>query len=175
MGKTHEEPQKHQPRKSLRLSGYFYGSSGAYSVTVCTKGRRPYFKHPALEQILKDEWINLRQHFAGVTPDILVVMPDHIHCIVWIDAEVEDSPTLDQIIGGYKSIINVVWIRYVKEVGLKGPWQLWQRSFQDHIIRSEQDLREKQNYIHNNPLVAEMKEEWKKAEVEEKKKKAKDK
>lgn len=167
MSETYEKPQKHKPRKSLRLAGYYYGTSGAYSVTICTEHRQPYFKQPMLEQILKEEWINLPQHFAGITPDVLVVMPDHIHGVVWIDEEVENAPTLDKLIGGYKSITNVLWLRYMKKTGTKGSWKLWQRSFNDHIIRNEQDLREKQNYALNNPIVAEQKEEQKREKEKE--------
>jgi REP element-mobilizing transposase RayT len=164
MSEAHEKAKKHKPRKSLRLADYDYGSSGAYSFTACTKGRKPYFKHPILELILKEEWANLPHHFNGITPDTFIIMPDHVHGIVWIDAEVEGPPTLSDVIGGYKSIINVVWLQYIKENGIRGPWQLWQRSFNDHIVRNERDLVEKQNYILNNPIVAELKEEQKKSE-----------
>ncbi|GAC1362286.1 MAG: hypothetical protein NVS2B12_04330 [Ktedonobacteraceae bacterium] len=92
---------------------------------------------------------------------MLVVMPDHIHGILWIDATVEGSPTLHTAIGGYKLIVSVVWLRFVKETGMVGPCTLWQRSFHEHIIRNEQDLVEKQRYLLNNPIVAELKNEQK--------------
>ncbi|GAC1368162.1 MAG: hypothetical protein NVSMB44_34420 [Ktedonobacteraceae bacterium] len=159
MSETRKEPKKYKPRKSLRLPGYDYTSSGAYSCTLCTEGRHPYFKHPVLDRILKEEWANLIHHYVGVAPDILVVMPDHVHGILWIDATVEGSQALYTVIGGYKSIVSVVWLRFVKETGMAGSWNLWQRSFHDHVIRNEQDLVEKQRYALNNPLIAEMKKE----------------
>ena len=162
MSEMHKEPNEHEPRKPLRLPEYDYGSSGAYSFTICAKDRRPYFKHPVLELILKEEWINLPLHFVGITLDTFMVMADHVHGMLWIDAEVEGSKTLDEIVGGYKSTANVAWLRYIKANGMRGPWKLWQRSFNDHVIRNEQDLMEKRKYILNNPIVAEMKREQKK-------------
>jgi REP element-mobilizing transposase RayT len=147
----------HPPRQSLRLSDYDYGSSGAYSVTICTRKRQPFFTIPALRQILEAQWEALPLHFVGITPDTLVVMPDHLHAILWIDAEVKGSPDLSEVIGGYKSIVSVAWLRYLKREGVKGPGQLWQRSFNDHIVRNERDLQEKQKYILNNPIKAELK------------------
>jgi REP element-mobilizing transposase RayT len=159
MTDAEKKSKTYKPRKPLRLSSYYYGSSGAYAFTACTRKRLPYFEHPVLKQILHEEWVNLSQHFVGITPDVLVVMPEHIHGIIWIDATIEGSPTLDGVVGGYKSIASVAWIRYMNETGTRGSGRLWQRSFNDHIIRNDQDLEEKRNYALNNPIVADMKEE----------------
>jgi putative transposase len=147
----------HPPRKQLRLEGYDYSSSGAYSVTICTKDRQPFFTIPILHQIAEAEWETLPLHFAGIAPDTLVVMPDHLHAILWINDEVKGSPTLIDAIRGYKSLVSVTWIRYLKQTGKKGPGHIWHRSFNDHIIRNERDLQEKQQYILNNPIKAELK------------------
>jgi REP element-mobilizing transposase RayT len=147
----------HPPRKSLRLCDYDYSSSGAYSVTLCTRRRQPFFVIPALRQILEAQWEALPLHFTGIIPDTFVVMPDHLHAILWIDACTKRSPDLSKIIGGYKSIVSVAWMRYLKREGLEGTGQLWQRSFNDHIVRNEQDLQIKQKYILNNPIKAELK------------------
>ncbi len=155
---------QHPPRKRLRLANFNYGSSGAYSVTICTKGRQPFFTIPALCQIVESEWEALPHHFSGIAPDTLVVMPEHLHAILWIDDEVEGSPTLIDVIGGYKSIVSVAWLRYLKQTGMKGPYYLWQRSFHDHVIRNERDLQEKQQYILNNPIKAELQIEQKRHE-----------
>ena len=105
---------KYSPRKWQRLPGYDYGSSGAYSVTICTRGRKPFFRIPALRQILEGQWAALAQHFVGITTDVLTIMHDQVHCVVWIDAEVEGSPDLSDVIGGFKSLTSVAWIRYIK-------------------------------------------------------------
>jgi putative transposase len=137
----------HPPRKSLRLQDYDYSSSGAYLVTLCTRRRQPFFVITALRQILEAQWEALPLHFTGIIPDTFVVMPDHLHAILWIEANVKRSPDLSEIIGGYKSIVSVAWLRYLKRERLEGTGQLWQRSFNDHIIRNEQDLQIKQKYI----------------------------
>ena len=61
--------------------------------------------------------------------------------------------SLAEIIGAYKSITTV---EYVRSVNLNG-WQpfhgrLWQRSYYDRIIRDECELHRAREYIVNNPL-----------------------
>ncbi len=77
-------------RRSIRLSNYDYRSAGAYFVTICTYGR---------ECILEDanvhEWVCAAWHRAvcgGVDqPEYeFVVMPNHVHGIVWLANEVPD-------------------------------------------------------------------------------------
>lgn len=157
MPTEHGSAMYHPPRKSLRLHDHDYSSGGAYSVTLCTRKRQPFFVVPALRQILEAQWEALPLHFTGITPDTFVVMPDHLHAIIWIDADVKRSPDLSDVIGGYKSIVSVAWLRYLKREGLEGMGQLWQRSFNDHIIRNEQDLQVKQKYILDNPIKAALK------------------
>jgi REP element-mobilizing transposase RayT len=159
MSKEHGSVIYHPPRKSLRLRDYDYGSSGAYFVTLCTRRRQPFFVIPALRQILEAQWEALPYHFLGITPDTFMVMPDHLHAILWIDANVRRSPNLSEAIGGYKSIVSVAWQRYLEREGLEDTRLLWQRSFNDHIIRNEQDLQVKRKYILDNPIKAELKRE----------------
>ncbi|GAC1362284.1 MAG: hypothetical protein NVS2B12_04340 [Ktedonobacteraceae bacterium] len=64
MSEIREEPKKYKPKKSLRLPGYDYSSSGAYSCTIRTEGFHPYFKHLVLDHILKEEWTNSIHHYV---------------------------------------------------------------------------------------------------------------
>jgi putative transposase len=147
-----------QPRKKLRLPDHDYRSMNAYYITICTYKRQPFFEEPLLRSILEEQWNILPQQFTTIIPDIFVIMPDHVHGILWIDAKpVKGSPSLSKIIGAYKSKTCVLWLRergYAKD-GYIG--SIWQRSYYDHIIRSEEDYEIKRNYILNNPIVAELK------------------
>ena len=77
-------------RRSIRLEGYDYASSGAYFVTVCTAHRRPLFGRVVGEQMVEDRnartvrgcWLELPDHYPHVRLDAFVVMPDHVHGIV---------------------------------------------------------------------------------------------
>ena len=73
-----------------------------------------------------------------------VVMPNHIHMILWIHAgdsgRMISAPTISTVVGQMKR-----WA--AKQSGVP----LWQRSYYDHIIRGEEDHRAAAEYIDANP------------------------
>jgi len=90
---TPYDPQKYH-RRSIRLKGYDYTQPGAYFVTMVTSQRDEVFgavvngemQLSALGQIAKDEWmrsIGIRREIR-LNEDEFVVMPNHIHGIVWM-------------------------------------------------------------------------------------------
>jgi REP element-mobilizing transposase RayT len=81
-------------RRSIRLKGYDYTQPGAYFVTLTTVRRASVFgdvvngemKLSALGEIVLDEWmrsIGIRKEIQ-LHEDEFVVMPNHIHGIVWM-------------------------------------------------------------------------------------------
>jgi putative transposase len=87
------DPRKHQ-RRSIRLKGYDYAQPGAYFVTLCAWQREDLFGAVVngemhlnpLGQIVHDEWLRsmgIRQEIR-LYEDEFVVMPNHLHGIVWI-------------------------------------------------------------------------------------------
>ncbi len=112
----------------------------------------------AFGKIAESELRNIPKHFSEVLVDHYVVMPNHIHAILFIgdnDCDAEQSrpaersrpfPTVSTVVGLYKSgtarLIHAI-----------APQQdVWQKSFYDHIIRNEQDYAEIWNYIDTNPI-----------------------
>jgi len=77
------DPQKHH-RRSIRLKGYDYSSPGAYFVTICTKERECVLDDPVVTGIITDVWHALPGWFPTIGLDEFVVMPNHVHFIVWI-------------------------------------------------------------------------------------------
>jgi REP element-mobilizing transposase RayT len=80
-------------RKRLRLSDYDYASYGAYFVTIVTNERRTLFGDVdadgmtlnALGRSVDDWWLRLASKFEkAVELDEYVVMPNHLHGIVWL-------------------------------------------------------------------------------------------
>lgn len=67
-------------------------------------------------------------------------MPDHLHALVGIAGE--DSLTK--------------LIRDFKRVTARLARIQWQRNFFDHRLRHDESLREKEDYIHENPIRAEL-------------------
>jgi REP element-mobilizing transposase RayT len=77
----------------VRLAGYDYSQTGAYFVTVCTQDRACLFgvvtEGGAMcwndaGHMLVAQWEALADRFPAVEIDAFVVMPNHLHGIVWI-------------------------------------------------------------------------------------------
>jgi len=94
------DPNKHH-RRSIRLKGYDYTQPGAYFVTICTHGRAPLFGRVAggdmvpneCGTIVREEWFRSAEIRDEIElfPDEFVVMPNHVHGIVWIVATVDPA------------------------------------------------------------------------------------
>ncbi len=168
-------------RRSIRLKGYDYTQPGAYFVTICTHGREMLFGQVVNGEMILNEWgqIVWEEWFrtAHVRPyvrlydDEFVVMPNHIHGIIWIVAT--DTPhemrppvgatrrvaptderprgplpcSLGAIIGQFKSIVTK---RINARRGTPGA-PVWQRNYYEHIIRTERALNAIRHYIAANP------------------------
>ena len=74
-------------RKPLRLSEYDYTQTGAYFVTICTVGRQCLLHDTPLMSILADVWMHLPNHYPTIALDAFVIMPNHIHFIVWLNQD----------------------------------------------------------------------------------------
>jgi REP element-mobilizing transposase RayT len=86
-------PQIHH-RRSIRLQGYDYSQAGAYFVTICAWQRGCLFgdvaagemRLNAVGKIVEWEWRRLGEGFPNVELGEFVVMPNHIHGIIFIHA-----------------------------------------------------------------------------------------
>mgnify|MGYP000149145336 CR=1 FL=1 len=85
------KPDEHR-RRSIRLTGYDYGRTGAYFVTLCTQNRNCLFgevvddtmRLNAAGEMVQRWWAELPRKFPGARTDTLGVMPNHIHQIIVI-------------------------------------------------------------------------------------------
>ena len=83
------DPARHH-RRSIRLPAFDYRSAGAYFVTVVTHGRQCLFGEVvggsmcrnATGDVVARCWAAIPQHFAFVTLDEWVIMPNHMHGIL---------------------------------------------------------------------------------------------
>lgn len=147
--------EKQFVRKRNRIKNFDYSSPGAYFVTICTANREKCLWDkcngdlwPPLSElgmIVQREIQKLDTVYSSIHIDKFTIMPDHIHMIILIetsiDESVQDPPSLSRVIQQFKGIIT-------KQIGRS----LWQKSFYDHGIRSQQDYEEIWQYIHNNPF-----------------------
>jgi len=93
------DPQRHH-RRSIRLPGWDYTSAGAYFVTIVTHERMPLFGEIVdgemrlndAGRVAEQCWLEIPLHFPHVELDAFVIMPNHVHGILWI---VEPPPTTE--------------------------------------------------------------------------------
>jgi putative transposase len=140
-------------RQSLRLKGYDYSQPGNYFVTICSWQRLPLFETPTLHEMIIETWRNLPNRYPTITVDSFVVMPNHLHGIVNINAPIMDAsnPTLGNIINAFKSLVTVNWISFNKVNGIAYSGHVWQGRYYDHIVRNKRELEQIRTYLLNNP------------------------
>lgn len=91
MNKFKFDPMKHH-RRSIRLKGYDYALEGAYFVTIVTQGRECLFGEIVdgemhlneYGKIVQKWWEEIPRHFPNVATGALIIMPNHIHGIIFI-------------------------------------------------------------------------------------------
>jgi REP element-mobilizing transposase RayT len=158
----------------MRLTEYDYSMPGAYFVTTCTKNRELLFDHPKAKLAVESALQALLDIFANIELGEFVVMPNHIHCVVWIvgdgsyrlhpgtwqqddlrrggqlpdSMKVTQFETLSNIIGAFKTTAATGINKLRGQIGAP----VWQKSFYDRIVRNEQDLELIYRYILHNPI-----------------------
>ena len=80
-------------RRSIRHRAYDYRQPGVYYVTVVTHRREPLFEDPVLCRLAETMWQRLAGHFPGLTLDVWVVMPNHVHGILVLDPPSPGPPS----------------------------------------------------------------------------------
>jgi REP element-mobilizing transposase RayT len=151
-----------QQRKHIRLRNFSYASSNAYFITICVKYFQPLLGSIkngicGLSEIGCVAALNLQNipdHYPHASLDEYIIMPNHLHCILFInrpdhfhisnDFGRTVAGSVSTIIGHVKGAVTK-WSRENK-ISLQ-----WQPRFYDHVIRDEKEYRAIKNYIINNP------------------------
>jgi REP element-mobilizing transposase RayT len=113
-------------------------------VTFCTCGRTP-LPEPARDLVLRH---CLREHSRRIHLHAVVVMPDHVHMLVLPlrDENGWPFPLVDIL----QCLKSATAHRINKLLHRSGP--VWQEESFDHVLRSDECLKEKVEYIRQNPL-----------------------
>ena len=148
-------------RKQNRLSSYDYDQEGAYFITICTQDRKCLLSRivgggafDAPDNLLTDVGKIVEKNILSgdrverITIANYVIMPNHIHLLLIVDAESSGtskapSPT-NAVIPHFISTFKRFCHRYLEQ-------KIFQRSYHDHVIRNEQDYAKIWEYIENNP------------------------
>jgi REP element-mobilizing transposase RayT len=100
-------------------------------------------------KIISDCWFDLPNHYLNIILDEFIVMPNHIHGIIFIQnfACKQQPHGLSEFVRAFKSF-SARRINEFRKSNLEG---IWQPRFYDHIIRSDNELDRIRTYIRNNP------------------------
>jgi len=79
--------------ESTRFKDYDYSFDGAYFITICTKNKEHYFGEIVNGELQGTEqskiclacWLNLPNHYNNCILDAFVIMPNHVHMIIFIE------------------------------------------------------------------------------------------
>lgn len=156
-------------RKPTRIKDYDYSETGAYFVTICVNDRKPILSkisvgegiappastnEPQIKltpcgEIVKEQLLLIESRYPNVTVKEYVIMPDHIHAVIFIDKNTGGaipSPTLSDVVCAFKSLTS----RQCRQrFGIE---KIFQRSFAEHIVRDDVDYKTRLNYILQNPV-----------------------
>jgi len=165
--------------ESTRLPEYDYFQIGYYYITICTENKTNYFGKiendimflNEIGEIANKYWLEIPEHYPNVKLDEYIIMPNHIHGIIFIKNNVSENNSgasvetqnivslqnqnkfqhiipgsIGSIIRGFKIGVTK-WVRQNTKIDT-----IWQRNYYDHIIRNEKSLYKIRHYIKYNPL-----------------------
>jgi len=160
-------------RKHIRLRNYDYREAGAYFVTVCTHNRRPILSVVQKDgvalrpegEIVRAAWLDIPNHHPHVTIDAFVVMPDHLHGILFFGPDYATEIDLyepraqqaapPQVLPGslgavVRSFKSACSRRINMRLGTPGA-PVWQRGYWERVLRNAVELQHAREYIADNP------------------------
>jgi REP element-mobilizing transposase RayT len=157
-------PEIHH-RRSIRLKGHDYAGGGLYFVTMCAHREFINFASgkpfgavagathvPPVQarEIIEEMLVVAEQKNPFWKWEETVVMPDHFHALVRMEAS---NRTLGNVMGSFKAAVS-------KEIRRRGntcvaridaQMQIWQRNYYEIIVHGEEMERNIRNYIRMNP------------------------
>ena len=129
-------------------------------LTCTIVGWLPVFTRPETVQIVLDSWRFLQAE-RRLTLYGYVILENHLHLIA-------SSPDLGKEVKNFKSftarqIIDLLKLRQAtvlldqlewrkRRYKIESKYQLWQEGSHPQLIQSEEMMRQKLEYIHNNPV-----------------------
>ncbi|WP_041245412.1 transposase [Geotalea uraniireducens] len=174
-------------RQSIRLRSYDYRLSGAYFITVCIFQREPILAEivdgaarlTPLGEVVREEWLRSGQIRQEIELDEYVVMPNHLHGIVFIRDNVgahgmrpggmhpdctpdyADSENRahgraplhrsPKSLGALIAGFKSACTKRTNEMRATPGLPIWQRNYHERIIRNDEELHALRDYIYNNP------------------------
>lgn len=165
-------------RKREILQGFNYSTDAVYFITICTQDKIHHFGKiengvmtlNECGKIVNHQIYWLAQQYPYFEVHNFVVMPNHVHVLFGINRNFEnenagDIPlgfrtsrdlslrdesikikSVSSLMGAYKTTVS-------KQIHILGNLDFsWQRSFYDHIVRTDERYHQIDNYITDNPV-----------------------
>jgi putative transposase len=142
----------------LQIEGHMY------YVTSVTQGRLRLFVKPSFIIPLLDS-LNFYRYRCSFKLLGYVIMPDHIHLLIWPHGD----ETVSDIMRDFKHFTSgriarqaeaegqTEWLEAFAQAGEqtnRAERKVWQDSFWEQAIYSDQFVRQKLDYMHRNPMRA---------------------
>ncbi len=172
-------------RRSIRLHGYDYSLPGAYYLTLCAFKKQCIFGRVVEDQIYendcgkiaREQWFESAQIRREFELDAFIVMPNHLHGILWILGPKGEhvlvnsglAQPLDRVPGvrplgnnripAMHSHSLASWAAGFKSAvtsRIRKHWNspraaVWQEDYFERIIRDEDELFRIREYVLSNP------------------------
>lgn len=117
-------------------------------LTFSTLDRQPFFNDQKFCNEFADQLMRTRERY-GFKLHAWVIMPEHVHLLIFPIGEVEVS----KILIGLKRPVATRVLRHWREQGADVPSSFWQPGGgHDRNIFSGEEFAEKIEYIHQNPV-----------------------
>jgi putative transposase len=113
-----------------------------YFVTCCTDERRKLFMDRGAARLVINEISKSRELLKWLVGGV-VVMPDHVHLFCCPSDRYDHD--LSRFIGAWRSAVS----RQLKVRDREA--LVWQKSFFDHLLRSDESYGNKWEYVRQNP------------------------
>lgn len=126
-------------------------------MTICTHHRRQIFgdihdgemRLSPYSHAAQFHLLDLINHFSTILLDEYVVMPNHVHIILFLEPTGEHRPNLSTIIGTYKAAVS----RTINQIRSESDSPIWQSRYHDVIIRNDTMLQKLREYTIHNPAL----------------------
>ncbi len=115
-----------------------YENGATYFFTVVTYQRQNIFSSPENVTLLREAMRFVKQK-NPFTIEAMVVLPDHVHCLLTLPPDDANFSLRWQLIKTY--------VTREAKIG-----KVWQPRFWEHLIRDDLDFERHADYIHYNPV-----------------------
>ncbi len=110
-------------------------------------------------EIVQFSWLDLPQHYPNVQLDAFIIMPNHIHGIIFLQDVVAgfkpattvskgERHPLSEIVRAFKTFSS----KRINKLRNMAGEPVWQPNYYEHVIRRVESLDKIREYIENNPL-----------------------